>query len=533
MSNGKKIISGNEAKQAIKRGVDKIANAVASTLGPRGRCVILSRSWGSPYVTKDGVTIAKEIALTDKFEDMGAQMIKTSAQKTCDEAGDGTTTATLLAQEIYNQGYKLLASEYNPVDMKRGIDKAIDAVVEGLKEFTKETQDKEEIAQVGTISANDAEIGRLLADAMEKVGREGVITIEEGSGDKTILEFADGMEFDRGWLSPYFITDPEKSRCVLKDCYILLTDMRLENPKELVPLFEELAGKGKPILLIGDDFGQTFIATLVINKQNGVLQSCAVKAPGFGDRRKEIIKDLCVLTGAKLISQDVGLEMKNVELSHLGTAEKIVMTRGTTTIIGGSGTRESIEDRCNQIRNDMKHVDNNYERERMAERLAKLSGGIAVIRVGAPTEPEMKEKKDRVEDAMYATRSAVEEGIVAGGGVALVRCKKFIDAILSSLNNDDERAGAKIIQRALEAPLRKIAENAGVKSELIIAEVLKATDPFYGYNASTEKFENLVEAGIVDPKKVVRCALQNAGSVASMLLITDNMIADETKEEKE
>lgn len=522
---GKEIKFHDEARQLIKSGVDKLANAVRVSLGPRGRLVLLKRSWGAPHITKDGVTIAQDISLTDQFEDMGAQMVKIAAQKTCDEAGDGTTTATLLAQEIFSQGMRLLTSDFNPVDLKRGIDKAVNVATERLKEISEPTRDKEKISQVGTISANDPHIGELIADAMDKVGREGVITIEESSREDTFLEVVDGMEFDRGYMTPYFVTDPARSRCILEDCIVVMTDSRLENPGELKHLFEELAKQAKPVLFIADDFGQAFITTLVLNKQ--VLNSCAVKAPGFGDRRKEILKDLAVLTGATLFSKDIGLELRKAEWKHFGQVQRAIITRSSTTLVGGAGSREQVEARCQQIRNDIEHCgDSEYDRKMMRERLAKLAGGVAVIRVGAPTEPEMKEKKDRVEDAMHATRAAVEEGIVPGGGVALLRCRDVVNGLAESLSNQGEREGAKIVLRSLEAPLRQIVENSAGRAASVIDNVLANSIIHYGYNASTGEFEDLVAAGIIDPTKVVRCALQNAASVASMLLTTEAMVAD-------
>lgn len=530
----KKILEKDEARQAIRRGVNKVANTIGHTLGPKGKNVIIQRSWGSPHTTKDGVTVGKSIELKDPFENMGAQMIKAAAQHTVDMAGDGTTTSSVLAQAIYNQGLKLLASGFNPVDLKRGLDKATAAAVSELANIVKPVEDNEEIAQVGTISANgDTHIGNLLAEALSKVGKDGVITIEESGNFETTLETTDGMEFDRGYMSPYFITDPEKSRVVFENCYVLLCESRLENPQELVPLFNEIAKKGKQLLIVADDFGQTLIATLAVNKQNGVFQSCAVKAPGFGDRRKEILKDLAVLTGATLFSKDLGLEARNAEWDHLGSAKRIIITRGSTTIVGGGGTAQDIKDRCNQIRNDMEHVgDSAYDRERMRERLAKLTGGVAVIRVGAPTEPEMKEVKDRVEDAMNATRAAAEEGIVPGGGIALLRCKSAVERLVATLV-EGEREGAKIVLNALEAPLRKIVSNSGVGPDIVVYTVLQNDSPHYGYNAALGKFEDLVEAGIIDPKKVVRCALQNAASVASLLLTTEAMVADEPEDKED
>jgi chaperonin GroEL len=529
----KRIIEKDEAKSAIKRGVDKVANTVSATLGPKGRNVIIQRSWGNPIVTKDGVTVAKSIDLKDPFENMGAQMVKAVANQTVDAAGDGTTTATVLAQAIYIQGLKLLASGYNPMDLKRGIDKAVAVSVQELSNVVKQVESKEEIAQVGTISANgDTYIGELFAEAMEKVGKDGTITIEESGNFETRLEVTDGLEFDRGFMSPYFINEAEKSRCVFDNAVVLLTDMRLENAQELVPIFEEVVKKGRQILVIADDFGQQVLATLAMNKTNGVLQCCAVKAPGFGARRGEILKDLAILTGATLFSKDIGLEVRNAEWRHLGTAKRIIITRGTTTIVDGGGSAEAIKDRCNQIRNDMQHVNEEYDKEKMRERLSKLSGGVAVIRVGGPTEVEVKEIRDRVEDAMHATRAAAEEGIVPGGGVALLRCQKAVKGLLDVLTDDGEKEGVKIILRSLEAPLRKIVENSGVGPDIVVHNITNNENPHYGYNAAKDTYGDLLVAGIIDPKKVVRCALQNAASVASLLLTTEAMVAEDVEEKE-
>lgn len=532
----KKILEQDEARRLIKSGVDKVANTVGYTLGPKGKNVIIQRSWGSPHTTKDGVTVARSIELKDPFENMGAQMIKAAASHVVDQAGDGTTTATILTQAIYNQGLKLLASGFNPVDLKRGIDKATKVAVDELANIVKPAEDKEEIAQIGTISANgDTHIGNLLAEAMEKVGKNGVITIDESGHFDTTLETTDGMDFDRGYMSPYFITDPEKSRAVFEDCFILICDTRLENPEEMVPLFNEISKKGKQLLIIADDFGQTLLATLVVNKQRGIFNSCAVKAPGFGARRQDILKDLSVLTGATLFSKDIGLEARNAEWSHLGTAKRVIITRGSTTLVGGGGTAESIKERCSQIKNDMNHlsgVDQAYERERMRERLAKLVGGVAVIKVGAATEEESKELKDRVEDAMNATRAAAEEGIVPGGGVALLRCQNAVQELTDTLEDEGEREGAKIVLQALESPLRKIVSNSGVGPDIVVYNILQNDNPHYGYNAARGEYSDLVDAGIIDPKKVVRCALQNAASVSSLLLTTEAMVADEPEGEE-
>jgi len=525
-----KIVKYNtEARTLIKSGVDKLTNAVCVTLGPKGRHVLLRRSWGAPHVTRDGVTIAKEIFLQDQFEDMGAQMVKTAASKTCDEAGDGTTTATVLAQAIYNEGLQLLTAGYNPVDLKRGIDRAVNVVVETLNNMTKLTQDPEEIAQVGTISANDEQIGKLIAEGMEKVGKEGVITIEESQTLKTYLELSDGMQFDRGYITPYFITDGDRSIVELPETFVLVVDGRLEEIETLVPLLQEVSKSGKPILIIAEDYSQKVLATLIQNKLRGALFNCPIKAPGFGERRKEMLKDLSVLTGATLFSKDIGMTFDRAELSHLGEARKVVVNRANTTIVGGGGKKEAILERASQIRADLEHCDSEYDRKMLKDRLAKLIGGVAVIRVGAPTEPEMKEKKDRVEDAVHATRAAVEEGIVPGGGVALLRCAKDVFNLLETLDKG-EREGAKIILNSLKAPLRKIVENAGDKPDVVEQTILDVDRLEFGYNAAQGKYEDLVAAGIIDPKKVVRCALQNAASVASMLITTEAMVADDPTE---
>jgi chaperonin GroEL len=523
----KLVIYRENAKDKIRIGVNKLADAVKLTLGPRGSCVLLRRSWGAPHVTRDGVTIAKEIFLKDQFEDMGAQMIKTAAQKTVDDAGDGTTTATILAQSIYNDGLKKLAANYSPVDLKRGIDKAVDVVIKELERIAKPTQDPEEIAQIGTISANDKDIGNLLSEAMKKVGKDGVITIEESPTFKTYLQVEDGMQFDRGYITPYFITNIDKVQVELEECFIFIYDGRLENVKEMEPILQEISRLGKPLLIIGEDYGQNFVATLIVNKQRGTLFSCPVKAPGFGERRKEILKDIAVLTGGQVFANEAGLTIKQANINHFGTAAKVIVTRSNTTIIGGRGSKDDIKARVNQIKDDMKHCDSSYDKDKMRERLAKLVGGVAVIRVGAPTEPEMKEKRDRVEDAMHATKAAVEEGIVPGGGVALLRCSPVVEALCKTLTNEGEREGAKIILNALQSPLKTIAFNAGISPDIAADKVLAVELPEYGYNASENKYEDLVKAGIIDPKKVVRCALQNAASIASMLLTTEALIADD------
>jgi len=529
-----KIIKlGVEARDKISKGVNELANTVGVTLGPKGRNVILTRSWGSPQVTKDGVSIAREISLKDQFEDMGAQMVKSAASKTCDAAGDGTTTATVLAQSMFNEGIKLLAANYNPMDLKRGIDKAVQKVVDELGTIAKETSDSEEIVQVGTISANgDLTIGKLLAEAMGKVGRDGVITIEESDTLETKLEFSEGMQFDRGYMTPYFINNVERSQVEFNNCFILLCDGRLDDIQVLVNLFQQVSQSGKPLVIIAEDFSQNFVATLILNMRSGALTSCPIKAPGFGDRRKEILKDLSVLTGSVLFTEDTGTLVKDATVEDLGVVDKAVINRSNTTLVGGSGKEEELLARVTQIKDDIRNTNSDYDREKMQDRLAKLVGGVAVIKVGAPTEPEMKEKKDRVEDAMHSTRAAVEEGIVAGGGVALLRCSHVVDNLIDSLEEQGEIEGAKIVKKSLEAPVRKIAENAGFSADRVVDKVVESNNTDFGYNAAKERFENLVESGVIDPKKVVRCALQNAASVASMLLTTEAIVGDEPEQEK-
>jgi chaperonin GroEL len=525
-----KVIKYNvEARKSIKAGVDKLANAVKVTLGPKGRLVLLRRSWGAPHVTKDGVTIAREISFADQFEDMGAQMVKTAASKTCDEAGDGTTTATLLAQVIYEDSLKVLNTKCNPIDLKRGIDKAVNVVVERLEKIQKPTQDPVEIAQVGSISANSEEIGKLIADAMLKIGKEGMITIEESQSMETSLEVMDGMHFDRGYASPYFITNGEKSTVELEDCFVFLHDGRIEDIISFAPILEAISAAGKGVLIIAEDYGDAVKQTLLTNKLRGSLSSCPIKAPGFGERRKEILKDLAALTGATIFCQETGLTLQKAEMSHLGSAKKVIVNRSNTTIVGGGGSKEELNKRAIQIKDDMKHVDNDYDRKTMQDRLAKLIGGVAVIRVGGPTEPEMKEKKDRVEDAMHATRAAVEEGIVPGGGVALLRCAPDVQKLVDELLGD-EREGARIIMNVLEAPIRMIVLNAGGSPDVVINKILESDDINFGYNAANGRYENLIDSGVIDPKKVVRCALQNAASVASMLITTEAMVADDTED---
>ncbi|MFW6147147.1 MAG: chaperonin GroEL [Thermodesulfobacteriota bacterium] len=517
-----------KAREAILRGIDTLAEAVKVTLGPKGRNVVLEKSWGSPNITKDGVTVAKEIELEDKFENMGAQMVKEVASKTSDVAGDGTTTATLLAQSIYHEGSKLVAAGVNPMALKRGIEKAVEAVVEELKKISKPTKEQQEIAQVGTISANnDRTIGNIIAEAMAKVGKEGVITVEEAKSMETALEIVEGMQFDRGYLSPYFVTDPEKMEASLEEPYILLHEKKISTMKDMVPLLEQIAKMGKPLLIIAEDVEGEALATLVVNKLRGTIKVAAVKAPGFGDRRKAMLEDIAILTGGKVISEDLGLKLENVNVNDLGTAKTINIDKDNTTIVDGGGSRSDLEGRVKQIRAQIEDTTSDYDREKLQERLAKLIGGVAVINVGAATETEMKEKKARVEDALNATKAAVEEGIVPGGGVALLRC---IEAVAKLKLEGDDQHGANIIKRSLEDPLRQIANNAGLEGSVVVEKV-KAEKDSYGLNADTEEYEDLVKAGIIDPTKVVRFALQNAASVAALMLTTEALVAEIPKEE--
>jgi len=517
------------AREKMMKGVDTLANAVKVTLGPKGRNVLLEKSWGSPKISKDGVTVAKEIELEDKFENMGAQMVKEVASKTSDVAGDGTTTATILAQTIYREGSKMLAAGANPMGVKRGIDKAVDLVVEELKKLSKPTKEKKEIAQVGTISANnDSTIGDLISEAMEKVGKEGVITVEEAKGMQTTLEIVEGMQFDRGYLSPYFVTDPEKMEVDLDEPYILLHEKKISTMKDLLPILEQIAKMGKPLLIVAEDVEGEALATLVVNKLRGTLKCSAVKAPGFGDRRKAMLQDIAVLTGGQVISEDLGIKLENVTLKDLGTAKRIAIDKENTTIVDGGGSRDAIEGRVKQIRTQIEETTSDYDREKLQERLAKLIGGVAVINVGAATETEMKEKKDRVEDALNATRAAVEEGIVAGGGVAYVRAMKALE---NAKFPGDEQLGVKLVRRALEEPVRQIANNAGFEGSIVVQRVIEGKDNF-GFNAETGIYEDLMQAGIVDPTKVARFALQNAASVAGLLMTTEAAIAEKPKKKK-
>ena len=525
----KEIKYSEKARAKTMKGVDTLADVVKLTLGPKGRNVILEKSWGSPTITKDGVTVAKEIELEDHFENMGAQMVKEVASKTSDVAGDGTTTATVLAQSIYREGCKLVAAGHNPMPLKRGIDKAVLAVVEELKKFSKPTKDQQEIAQVGTISANNDEtIGNIIAEAMNKVGKEGVITVEEAKAMETTLEVVEGMQFDRGYLSPYFVTDAERMEVVLEEPYILIHEKKISGMNDLLPLLEQIAKMGKPMLILAEDVEGEALATLVVNKLRGTLKVCAVKAPGFGDRRKAMLEDIAVLTGGQVISEDLGIKLENVTLNDLGSAKTVRIDKDDTTIIDGAGSSEDIEGRVKQIRTQIEETTSDYDREKLQERLAKLVGGVAVIKVGAATETEMKERKARVEDALNATRAAVEEGIVSGGGVALLRCL----TVLANMNlNGEERFGVNIVKRALEEPLRIIANNAGHEGSVVVQRVKNESDSL-GFNAETEIYEDLMKAGIIDPTKVVRLALQNAGSVAGLLLTTDVVVAEKPKKKK-
>ena len=525
----KEIIFSSSARSEIGKGLNLLANAVKVTLGPRGRNVVIEKSWGAPTVTKDGVTVAKEIEIENKFQNMGAQMVKEVASKTSDVAGDGTTTATVLAQAIYNEGAKLVAAGLNPMDLKRGIDAAVLSIVEQIKAMATPTKGKDDIAQVGTISANgDAEIGNMIAEAMKKVGKEGVITVEEAKTMTSELDVVEGMQFDRGYLSPYFVTDTERMEVVLNDAYVLTHEKKISNMKELLPVLEQVAKQGKPLLIIAEDVDGEALATLVVNKLRGTLQICAVKAPGFGDRRKAMLQDIAALSGGQAITEDLGLKLENVTLADLGRAKRITVDKDNTTIIEGAGQKETIEARVKTIRREVEETTSDYDREKLQERLAKLVGGVAVIRVGAATEVEMKEKKARVEDAMYATRAAVEEGIVPGGGVALIRCIAGLDKLTF---DDDRRYGVNIIRRALEEPLRQIAGNSGVDGSIVAAKVKESQGPF-GFNAATLQYEDLVKAGVIDPAKVVRTAIQNAASVSGLMLTTETLIAEKPKKDE-
>ncbi len=519
-----------DARERMLRGVDILANAVKVTLGPKGRNVVLDKSFGAPRITKDGVTVAKEIELEDKFENMGAQMVREVASKTNDLAGDGTTTATVLAQAIVREGAKAVASGMNPMDLKRGIDKAVDAVVGELKKNARKVTQNDEIAQVGTISANgDAEIGRFLAEAMQKVGNEGVITVEEAKTAETELEVVEGMQFDRGYLSPYFITNSEKMRVELEDPYVLIHEKKLSNLQAMLPVLEAVVQSGKPLLIIAEDVEGEALATLVVNKLRGGLKVAAVKAPGFGDRRKAMLEDIAILTGGTAISEDLGIKLENVTLNMLGRAKKVVVEKENTTIVDGAGKKAEIQGRINQIKQQIEETTSDYDREKLQERLAKLAGGVAVIRVGGSTEVEVKEKKDRVDDALHATRAAVEEGILPGGGVALLRAARALDSVKA--DNADQKYGVDIIRRAIEAPVRQIAENAGEEGSIIVGKLREKSDFAYGWNAQTNEFGDMFKQGVIDPAKVVRTALEDAASVAGLLVTTEAMVAEKPKKE--
>ncbi|NGO40522.1 chaperonin GroEL [Limisphaera ngatamarikiensis] len=526
----KQLLFDEAARMAILRGVTKLSKAVTATLGPKGRNVVIDKKFGSPTVTKDGVTVAKEIELEDPYENMGAQMVREVASKTSDAAGDGTTTATVLAEAIYREGLKFVTSGANPIGIQRGIQKAVDAAVAHLEKLAKKVKDKEEIKQVATVSANwDTAIGEIIADAMDKVGKDGTITVEEAKSIETTLEVVEGMQFDKGYLSPYFITNAETMECKLEDAYILVYEKKISSLKDILPLLEKVAKAGKPLLIIAEEVEGEALATLVVNKLRGTLQCCAVKAPGFGDRRKAMCEDIAILTGGKFISEDLGIKLENVELSDLGRAKTVIVDKENTTIVEGHGKPSEIQGRVNQIRRQIEETTSDYDREKLQERLAKLAGGVAVIHVGAATETEMKEKKARVEDALHATRAAVEEGIVPGGGVALLRCLPAINAVEPA--NEDEKIGIDIVKRAIEAPLRELANNAGVEGSVIVEEV-KRRKGNEGYNVVTGQYEDLVKAGVVDPKKVTRTALQNAASIAGLLLTTECLITEIPEKEK-
>jgi chaperonin GroEL len=528
----KQIVYGEDSRQAILRGVNALADAVKVTLGPKGRNVVIDKKFGSPTITKDGVTVAKEIDLKNPLENMGAQMVREVASKTSDTAGDGTTTATVLAQAIFREGIKMVVAGANPMELKRGIEKAVEAIVGELKKLSKEVgKDSKAVAQVGTISANnDDTIGKIIAEAMDKVGRDGVITVEEAKSMETSLEVVEGMQFDRGYLSPYFVTDPERMECVLENPVVLIHEKKISAMKDMLPLLEQVARGGRPLVIIAEDVDGEALATLVVNKLRGTLQVAAVKAPGFGDRRKAMLEDIAILTGGRAITEDLGIKLENIKIEDLGKAKKITIDKDNTTIVEGAGTQSGIEGRVKQIRTQVEDTSSDYDREKLQERLAKLVGGVAIIKVGAATETEMKEKKARVEDAMHATKAAVEEGIVPGGGVALLRASKALDSLKLEA---DQKVGADIVRRAIESPLRWIAQNAGVEGSIVVQRVRESKDPAFGYNAATDVYEDLSKAGVIDPTKVVRSALQNAASIASLLLTTEAMVAELPEEKKD
>ena len=518
-----------DARSALKRGVDQLADTVKVTLGPKGRNVVIDKKFGAPTVTKDGVTVAKEIELTDPLENMGAQMVKEVATKTSDLAGDGTTTATVLAQAIYREGLKNVTAGANPMALKRGIDRAVATIVEELKKISVPTGGKKEIAQVGTISANnDAEIGNLIAEAMEKVGKDGVITLEEAKGLETTLETVDGMQFDRGYVSPYFVTDPEKMEAVLEDAFILIHDKKISSMKDLLPVLEKVAQQGRPMLIIAEDIEGEALATLVVNKLRGTLRVCAVKAPGFGDRRKAMLQDIAVVSGGKVISEDIGLKLENATAADLGRFKRIVVDKDNTTLVDGAGTQGEIEGRIRELKVEIEKSTSDYDKEKLQERLAKLAGGVAIINVGAATESEMKEKKARVEDALHATRAAVEEGIVTGGGVAYLRTQAALKHL--RLQDPEEQIGVDLVRRAIEEPIRMIVQNAGGEPSIVVEKVRASKDDAFGYNALTDKFENLIQAGVIDPTKATRMALQNAASIAGLLLTTECTVVEHREE---
>ena len=518
-----------DARAALKRGVDQLAETVKVTLGPKGRNVVIDKKFGSPTVTKDGVTVAKEIELTDPLENMGAQMVKEVATKTSANAGDGTTTATVLAQAIFREGLRNVTAGANPMALKRGIDRAVAAVVEELKKISVPTGGKKEIAQVGTISANnDSEIGNLIAEAMEKVGKDGVITVEEARGLDTTLETVDGMQFDRGYVSPYFVTDPEKMEAVLEDAFILIHDKKISSMKDLLPVLEKVAQQGRPMLIIAEDIEGEALATLVVNKLRGTLRVCAVKAPGFGDRRKAMLQDVALVSGGKVISEEIGFKLENATVADMGRFKRMVIDKDNTTLIDGDGTEEQIQGRIKELKAELEKSTSDYDKEKLQERLAKLSGGVAVISVGAATESEMKEKKARVEDALHATKAAVEEGIVAGGGVAFIRSQRVLKNL--KLHDSDEQSGVDIVRRAIEEPIRMIVQNAGAEGSIVVERVRTSKDDAFGYNALTDTFENLIQAGIIDPTKVTRMALQNAASIAGLLLTTECTVVEHREE---
>ncbi len=518
-----------KAREELKKGVDALADAVKVTLGPKGRNVIIEKKFGAPHITKDGVTVAREIELDDQFQNMGAQLVKEVASKTGDDAGDGTTTATVLAQSIINVGLKNVAAGANPMDLKRGIDKAVATVVENIRSMAEEVGDDfKKIEDVARVSANnDDKIGKLIAEAMKKVKKEGVITVDEAKGTETTIDIVEGMQFDRGYISPYFVTDTEKMMCVMDRPAILIYDKKISNLKDLLPILESVAQSGRPLLIVAEDVDQEALATLVVNRLRGSLKVCAVKAPGFGDRRKEMLEDIAILTGGTVVSEEKGIELSKATPDYLGTAEKVTVTKENTTIVNGDGDKQKIADRVAQIKNQIADTKSDYDREKLQERLAKLAGGVAVLHIGAPSEVEMKEKKDRVDDALSATRAAIAEGIVPGGGVAYIRCLSALEGLKGE--NDDETTGVLIVKRAIEEPLRQIAKNAGVEGAVIVQKVAEGTGDF-GYNARTDKFENLLSAGVIDPAKVTRVALENAASIAGMFLTTECVIADKKEE---